>query len=144
MLQSAQKYILAYPKEKQKQVSEAIESNGNIEVIENEDNKNVKDLLQEADYLLSSLKFAIGYLSPFSQKISFFVKLKSPKIVFKRMVLKSLNEKEKIKDIVGKVVSSERKIENLKREYLLFKMLCWLIEHAIMIMISPFCLMGVK
>jgi len=118
MLDVAKKYILALPREKEKQVFELMEKQGSFEIIEEkeEKNENITKDIQQADYLISSLSFAINYLKPFAKKISIMQKLKTPRIILKADATSDLSEKKDVTSTVHRIIDIEKDIEAKERE----------------------------
>lgn len=120
MLDVAKKYILAFPEEKEKQVFELMEKQGCFEIIEEKEKKEPKEdvtkAIQQHDYLISSLIFAIGYLKPFAKKISIVQKLKHPKIILNQAAAHDLSEKEKVIKTIERVIEIEKGIETAERQ----------------------------
>jgi len=120
MLDVAKKYILAFPKEKEKKVFELMEKQGSFEVIEDKEEKAPKEdiakAIQQHDYLISSLTFAINYLKPFTKKVSIIYKIKHPKIILNPEAFTGFAEKEKITKTIERVIEIEKEIETAERE----------------------------
>lgn len=120
MLDVAKKYILAFPKEKEKQVFELMEKQGCFEIIEKEEQKELEEKVakdvQQHDYLISSLTFAINYLKPFAKKISIAQRLKHPRIILKPKAVGDLAEKKEITEMMHRVIDIEKEIEIAERE----------------------------
>lgn len=122
MLKVTKKYILAFPKEREKDVLELMEQTEDIEVIENKNSQALKEkekilrALQELDYLISSFGFAISYLKPFAKKISLAEKIKNPRIIVKKKSIKDEKEKNGLVSLVERTVEIEKELETLKRE----------------------------
>ncbi len=118
MLKVAKKYILAFSKESHAEISKAIVKAECFEIIENkEQNKEeaVLKSLQEAEYKLATIDFAIGYLAPFIKKASFFTKLKSSKTLFNGLSLNNI-EQEKVFQLAKRIEKIEKKLDVLKKE----------------------------
>jgi len=119
MLDVAKKYILAFPKEKEIPVFELMEQRGCFEVIKNEQEGlplgEIEKAIQQADYLVSSLSFAINYINPFAKKISIVERINNPKIILKHNDVSDLKEKERIIKIIERVIHIEKRIDESHR-----------------------------
>lgn len=122
MLKVAKKYILAFPKEKEKEVVDLLEREGRFEIIAHgreeieEGKEKTEKALQNTDYLISSLSFAISYLKPFAKKTSFLEKIKNPKIFIERGILKDFRKNEKILSLMKRVIKIEKDFDVLLEE----------------------------
>lgn len=116
MLKVAKKYILAFSKESRNEISAFIAKAGSFEIIETSKEAKEEDVLkglQTADYRLATMDFAIGYLLPFTKKISLISKLKSSKIL--------LNNSSVDTDEQERTFQQAKRIEKIEKKLGLFK-----------------------
>jgi len=122
MLTFAKKYILAFPKIKENFVLRILEDVGDIEVIDKKEiapeleQADTGKALQETEYSIASLDFAIAYLEPFIKKLSLRQKLKGRGIVVDKAVLKEKAREEAVLKAAKRVENIEKDIELLRRE----------------------------
>ncbi len=118
MLKVAKKYIVAFSKEKRSQVAKAIAKAESFEIIERNKEVFQEDVLkslQDAEYRLATMDFAIGYLLPFTKKVSFITKMKSSKALITESFFKP-EEGEKIFQEAKRIEKIEKKLDILKKE----------------------------
>ncbi|MDD5738831.1 MAG: V-type ATPase 116kDa subunit family protein [Candidatus Pacebacteria bacterium] len=118
MLKVAKKYILAFPKESRNKISAFIANSGAFEVIENKQEAKEEEVLknlQNAGYKLATMDFAIGFLAPFTKKLSFIAKLKSSKALIGGDFREG-GEQERIFQQAKRIEKIEKKFDILKKE----------------------------
>ena len=118
MLKVAKKYILAFSKESQNKIFEAIAEAGSFEIIESQGEAKEEDVLknlQTADYRLATMDFAISYLSPFIKKPSFISKFKDSKILFSAASLNYTGQ-EKVFQEAKRIEKIEKELDILNKE----------------------------
>lgn len=118
MLKIAKKYILAFPKEDQGKISAVIAKAGCFEIIETSkeiQEENILKNLQETDYKLATMDFAISYLTSFAKKVSFASKLSNSKKLISASSL-SQSEQKSIFQTAKRIEKIEKKLDILKKE----------------------------
>jgi len=118
MLKVAKKYLLVFDANKKTDIANLMAQEGCFEITdapfaEQEQQKEALQYLQQAEYQLAVLDFAIGYLAPFAPKTSLLAKMKNPKIIFGKS---GFVGKEKIFRDAKRIEKIEKKLDILLKE----------------------------
>ncbi|KPJ55150.1 hypothetical protein AMJ47_01380 [Parcubacteria bacterium DG_72] len=118
MLKVAKKYILCFQDQQEKEILELIKKDWHLEVQDSsrESKQDIDKELQEVNYKISNIDFAISFLLPFSEKEPFLDKIKNPKIIIKEQNLKDFKKAEFLDKLVEKVVKSEKELSVLEKD----------------------------
>lgn len=117
MLKVTEKYIIAFEESLKKDILSLMKKDWYFEILDSKKIQSMNDTeLQEIDYKLSSVDFAISFLSLFGKKESFISGLKNPKIIVNKNKLDNFKEEELLNNLIDEVVRTERKIKILDKE----------------------------
>ncbi|MBM4177555.1 hypothetical protein FJ208_02040, partial [Candidatus Gribaldobacteria bacterium] len=111
MLKRTYKFLLSFPEQKRQEITALMAKEACFEIEKlAEPAKEIKDVLQENEYFLSSLDFIIDFLTSFAKKQTLFNKLKQGKVVLSANRAKGLFNKAKIKKEINEITESEKQI----------------------------------
>ncbi|MBU3942651.1 hypothetical protein KKA24_01560 [Patescibacteria group bacterium] len=117
MLKITEKYIIAFDKGLKERILSLMKKDWHLEVLDFDgslDSEANNKELQETNYMLSSVDFAISFLSPFEEKRSLIEKLKNPKIIVKKDVVNNFEKEEEIKNVVNELVQTEKEMKTIE------------------------------
>jgi len=120
MLKVAKKYILSFPAEKEDDLMDLLKKSWNFEahpIGPAADEGEINRQIQDNNYLISSVDFAISYLNRFAPKKSFLETIAGSKIPVKSSDLKELEKKNSfVKTLIDRVVFVEKEISLFEKQ----------------------------